>query len=140
MKSSYVRGALVVSQFAISIFLVIGTIVLFRQLEFIHNKNLGFIRENVVNVQETYLLRNQKAAYKDEVLKNSVFISGTISGFLPAAGPWRLPRSWWREGKQSTESVTVQDWSIDEDYVETLGMKIWQEEISARALWPTRYP
>ena len=124
MKSSYVRGALVVSQFAISIFLVIGTIVLFRQLEFIHNKNLGFIRENVINVQETYLLRNQKAAYKDEVLKNSVFISGTISGFLPAAGPWRLPRSWWREGKQSTESVTVQDWSIDEDYVETLGMKI----------------
>jgi putative ABC transport system permease protein len=124
MKSSYVRGALVVSQFAISIFLIIGTIVLLRQLEFIHNKNLGFIRENVINVQETYLLRNQKTAYKDEVLKNSIFISGTISGFLPAAGPWRLPRSWWREGKQSTESVTVQDWSIDQDYVETLGMKI----------------
>ena len=124
MKSSFVRGALVVSQFAISIFLVIGTIVLFRQLEYIHNKNLGFIREDVINVQETYLLRDQKAAYKDEVLKNSVFISGTISGFLPAAGPWRLPRNWWREGKQTTESVTVQDWSIDEDYVETLGMKI----------------
>jgi putative ABC transport system permease protein len=124
MRGTGVRNALVASQFAISIFLVIGTIVLFRQLDYINNKNVGFARERVIMVEETYLLRNQKAAYKDEALKNSVFTHGTISGFLPASGPWRLPRSWWLAGEQNSSTITAQDWAIDPDYIQTLGMRI----------------
>ncbi|HZY79280.1 MAG TPA: ABC transporter permease [Cyclobacteriaceae bacterium] len=124
VRGGSVRSALVVSQFAISIFLVIGTIVLFRQLNFINNKNVGFNRERIIMVEETYLLRNQKEAYKNEALKSTIFTNGTISGFLPAAGPWRLPRSWWRAGEQSTTTVTMQDWGIDADYFQTLGMNL----------------
>jgi putative ABC transport system permease protein len=124
VRGGSVRSALVVSQFAISIFLVIGTIVLFRQLNYINNKNIGFDRERIIMVEETYLLRNQKEAYKNEALANSIFTSGTISGFLPAAGPWRLPRSWWRSGEQSASTVTAQDWGIDADYFGTLGMSL----------------
>ena len=124
IRGARVRNALVVSQFAISIFLVIGTIVLFRQLEFINNKNVGFTREQVIMVEETYLLRNQKEAYKNEALQNSIFTHGTISGFLPAAGPWRLPRSWWRAGEQNSSTITTQDWAIDPDYLQTLGMSL----------------
>ena len=111
------------STIVVTIFLVIGTIVLFRQLDFINNKNLGYDREQIVIVGETYLLRNQKEAYKDEALKNTIFTHGTTSGFLPAAGPWRLPRSWWR-GNEKTAAITAQDWGIDAGYFETLGMNI----------------
>ncbi len=124
VRGGNVRSALVVSQFAISIFLVIGTIVLFRQIDYINNKNLGFQREQIIAVQETYLLRNQKAAYRDEALRNTVFSNATISGFLPAAGPWRLPRSWWRDGDKSSSTITSQDWAIDPDYFQTFGMKV----------------
>lgn len=124
IRGGSIRSALVVSQFAISIFLVIGTIVLFRQMSFINNRNLGFNREQIITVQETYLLRNNKRAYKDEVMKSSVFTHATISGFLPAAGPWRLPRSWWRAGDQNSSTTTVQDWSVDADYIPTLGMRV----------------
>jgi putative ABC transport system permease protein len=124
IRGGSVRSALVVSQFAISIFLVIGTIVLFRQVDFINSKNLGFEREQVILVQETYLLGNQKGAYKDEALRNTIFTSASISGFLPAAGPWRLPRSWWRDGNKEASTITAQDWAIDAQYFETLGMKI----------------
>ena len=75
-------------------------------------------------VQETYLLGNQKEAYKNEILKNGIFESGTISGFLPAGGPWRYPKTWWPEGNQGSASITVQDWSIDQDYITTMGMEI----------------
>lgn len=124
IRGGTVRSTLVVSQFAISIFLVIGTIVLFRQLNFINNKNIGYDREQIILVQETYLLGNQKEPYKNEALRNSIFTHGTISGFLPAGGPWRLPRAWWRDGEKNASTITAQDWAIDPGYFQTLGMKV----------------
>lgn len=45
------RKALVVFQFSISIFLIVGTVVIFRQMHYIHNKNLGFTKEQVLKIQ-----------------------------------------------------------------------------------------
>lgn len=126
MKSGLVRSALVVFQFWISITLVVGTIAVNRQLNFIQNKNIGFNKDQVLVVKDAYGLGDQIQSFKDEVLKDSRVISGTISGFLPVTGTNRSDNAHWPEGKQPTEEnlVSLQCWRVDHDYVKTLGMKI----------------
>lgn len=125
MKSGFIRSALVVFQFVISIFLVIGTITVYRQLNYIQNKKIGFEKDQVIIVQDAYALRKNIHAFKDEIARNSFILSGTITGFLPV-NSWRNDNSHWPEGGQPTQEnmVGLQTWSVDHDYVKTLGMKI----------------
>ncbi len=125
-KSGFVRGTLVVFQFWISIVLVIGTIAVNRQLSFIQNKKIGFNKEQVIVIHDTYALRDQLQSFKDEVEQNNFIKSGTISGFLPISGTSRSDNTHWPAAQQPTEDnmVSIQNWDVDYDYVKTLGMHI----------------
>jgi putative ABC transport system permease protein len=126
MKSGFIRSSLVVFQFVISIFLIIGTITINRQLDYIQNKKIGFRKDQVLVVNDAYALRNKLQTFKDEIAKNNFIRSGTISGFLPVSGTWRNDNTFWPEGVQPTQEnmVGLQNWSVDIDYIKTLGMKI----------------
>jgi putative ABC transport system permease protein len=126
MKSGLIRSALVVFQFVISIFLIIATITVNRQLDYIQNKKIGFKKDQVLVINNAYALRNQIQTFKDEVMKNNFIQSGTLSGFLPVSGTWRNDNTFWPEGAQPAQEnmVGLQNWSVDVDYVKTLGMKI----------------
>lgn len=129
MKSGFIRSALVVFQFVISIFLIVGAIAVNRQLNYIQTKNLGFEKDQVIVIQDAYALRpNNAEPFKQEVLKNSFIESGTISGFLPVegGGAWRNDNPFWNEGLDplAENLVSMQNWSADYDYLKTFGMKI----------------
>ncbi len=128
MKSGMIRSGLVVFQFSISIFLIIGTLVVYRQLDFIQHKKIGFNKDQVIVIQNAYSPINQLQSFKEELLKDTKIIIGTISGFLPVSGFYRNDSGHWPEGKQPTAEnlVGIQNWDVDYDYVETLGMKIVQ--------------
>src|SRR6185437_7192413 len=87
-KTGWLRNGLVVFQFAISIFLIIGTLVIYSQLNYIHNKNIGYDRDHVLVIKNTDALGNEAKVFKDEVLKLSGVQNATMTGFLPTAG-WR---------------------------------------------------
>ena len=125
MKSGLIRSALVVFQFVISIFLIIGTITVNRQLNYIQNKKIGFEKDQVIIVQDAYALQDNIKSFKDQVLQNNFIQSGTISGFLPV-NSWRSDNTYWPEGSQATEEnmVGLQSWNVDSDYIKTFGMKI----------------
>jgi len=125
MKSGIIRSALVVFQFVISIFLIVGTITVYRQLNYIQNKKVGFEKDQVIIIQDAYALGENLRAFKDEVKKNSFILNGTISGFLPV-NSWRNDNTHWPDGGQPTQEnmVGLQAWRVDHDYVETMGMKI----------------
>jgi putative ABC transport system permease protein len=126
MKSGAIRSGLVIFQFVISIFLVIGTFTVNRQLNYIQNKKIGFEKDQVVVIQDAYALGDNLQAFKSEVTRNSFIESGTISGYLPVSGTWRNDNTFWPEGTQPTEEnmVGLQNWTVDYDYLKTLGMKI----------------
>ena len=126
MKSGLVRSTLVIFQFSISILLIIGTIAVNRQLGFIQNKKIGFNKDQVIIIKDAYGMDNQLQSFKDEVLKDSRILSGTISGFLPVAGASRNDNTYWPEGAPPTQEnlVSLQCWRVDHDYLKTLGMKI----------------
>jgi putative ABC transport system permease protein len=64
------RKVLVVLQFSISIILIVATTVVYQQLQYIQNKDLGFSKDHVLTMQYTRLLNTQYDAFKAEVLKN----------------------------------------------------------------------
>ncbi|MFD2200881.1 ABC transporter permease [Shivajiella indica] len=129
MKSAKVRSSLVVFQFSISIILIFCTIVLFSQMNFIQNKNLGFNKEQIIMVHDLYALGDQKQSFKQQILGSSLIEKGTLSGYLPVSGTNRADNPWWVLGRdiQDQENlVSIQNWRVDFDYINTLGMTIIQ--------------
>lgn len=126
MKSGFIRSALVVVQFMISIFLVIGTIVAQRQLAYIQNKKLGFAKDQVVVLHNTDQLGNRKEAFRNTLLGYPSISAVSTSGYLPIAGWGRNDTTFWPEGTQPTPEnmISMQYWFVDYDYVPTLGMNI----------------
>ncbi|MBZ9731142.1 ABC transporter permease [Salegentibacter sp. JZCK2] len=126
-KGGTFRNVLVVFQFATSIILIIGTIVVYQQLDYIQNKNLGFNKEQVIVVNETHVLGQQAPTFKNEVLEMTGIKNGTLSGYLPVSGSSRSDNTFSKEAVMSTESsFGMQQWIIDEDYIPTMGMELVQ--------------
>ncbi|MES2267324.1 MAG: ABC transporter permease [Bacteroidota bacterium] len=124
-KGSSFRNFLVIMQFAISIFLVIGTLVIYNQLNYIRDKNLGFNRSKVLVVKNTVSLPNTKT-FKNEVKQIAGVENASISGFLPV-GSLRQPNSvFTTRVPNSKTALFTEIWPVDEDYLGTMGMKLAQ--------------
>ena len=124
-KRSFFRSGLVVFQFFISIFLIIGTIVVYKQLQYIQTKQLGFDKEQVLIINETGALGNNATSFKNEVLNMPGVVSGTHSGYLPVSASARNGMSFSKEAVMNTKNgFNMQTWTIDYDYLKTFGMEI----------------
>ncbi len=75
-KGVNLRNFLVVSQFCISVFLIASTFVVFGQLDYIRNKDLGYNREQVVVIP----LHDEEARSKVEVIKEVLILNPGVSG------------------------------------------------------------
>jgi len=124
-KSSTLRSSLVVFQFTTSVILIIATFVIYRQMNFILNKNLGFDKEQVVMIQGTNTLGEQLTSFKNELLDLSAIQNVSVSNYLPIEGTMRDNNGFYREGMRGQEDAILgQIWTVDADYIKTLGMKI----------------
>lgn len=124
IKTGWLRRGLVVLQFAASIILIIGTFVVYDQLHFIQNKKLGYNKEQVIILNNTYLLGDQAETFKNQMLAYPQFVDATVSGYLPVPSN-RNNTSVYPEGERDNKKATsMQNWIVDYDYIPTLGMKI----------------
>lgn len=82
VKSKWIRAILVTLQFSISIILIICTSIVYRQLQFVQNKNLGFDKENVMVVQNTDRLGNSRQAFKNAIIRQSGIVSASYSDYV----------------------------------------------------------
>ncbi len=124
MKSGNLRSSLVVFQFFASLFLIICTLVIYKQLNFIQNQQVGFDREQVLILHDTHTLGKSVESFKNEITQIKGIKSGTISSYLPVPS-WRNNTSYFPEGEMQQErGVLMQSWDVDSDYVKTMGMQI----------------
>jgi putative ABC transport system permease protein len=124
-KKSNLRNVLVIFQFATSIILIIGTIIVYSQLNYIQTKKLGFNKDQVLIIDRAYALNNNVQAFKNEVLAMPGVSSGTISSFLPVTSSSRSDNTYSKEAVMSTQSgIDMQTWAVDYDYIKTMGMEI----------------
>jgi len=123
-KKTRFRSILVVGQFVISIVLLTSTLVLNKQMSYIQNKNMGFEKENMIALRNTYLIGNSIESFKSDLLNNSEIKSVSISGFLPIPNGGRANTVLFKDGMKTPELSSYEVWRLDYDYVSTLGLKI----------------
>ncbi|HEY9164545.1 MAG TPA: ABC transporter permease [Candidatus Kryptonia bacterium] len=82
-RKSLLRSTLVISQFVVSIVLFISTLIIYDQLNFIQDKNLGFNKEQVVIINKTDDIGAQLGSFKQELLGNPAVISVSNSTGIP---------------------------------------------------------
>ena len=132
LRTGPFRRGLVIFQFIASIILIISTLVIFSQLRFIQNKKIGFNKDQVLVVNNTFALKNQIHAFKNEMLKNPNITKATVSSYLP------VPSSRLRESVKAGEDTSdkpappIAIFPVDHDYIDTLEIKIIEGRNFAR--------
>lgn len=116
------RNILVVFQFCASITLLVGTTVIYAQLHYVQNKELGFEKEHVVVVQRAEKLGTQQEAFKNRLKQNSDVLSVTFTDSLPQM--LLEAKVFQKEGEGSNTNNTLITISADHDFLETFGIQL----------------
>lgn len=124
-KSGRLRSGLVIFQFTTSVILIIGTLIIYRQMDFILNKELGYDKERVVVLEGTHILGNKIDAFKEQLSSLSQVKSVTSTNYLPIDGGSRNGNTFMVEGQDDGgRGIPAQIWRVDYDYIETLGIQL----------------
>lgn len=122
-KTPWLRHGLVVIQFSLSVLLIVSAIVVIRQVDYLHGKDLGFRKEQILffpmkgeNLQKNY------AAFKNELLQHhgvkSVSIGYGFPGDMFGDGMMTVKE------KPELKPTRVTQLMVDEDYIITLGLSL----------------
>lgn len=120
MGNTMLRNILVVVQFTISITLIAGTVIVFQQLEFMSNTNLGFNKENILMIRYSEKLGTNLESFRDEIQSYAGVEGVGIAMEVPGGGTWTDGLK--REG--SDVNVPIALVKIDEHYFNTLDFKL----------------
>ena len=124
-KKNNLRSFLVVFQFATSIILIIGTIVIYRQLNHIQNSKLGFDKEHVLVVENSGLSNQARESLKSEIAQLTEVKSASFGGFLPVGDSARSDTTFSTDAVMTeTNGFNMQIWNIDYDYIPTMDMEM----------------
>ena len=125
-KGSLFRKALVVLQFSLSIFLILGTLMIFRQVHYLRKHDVGYDRDNIVYFGIGSRFRNNFNTIKTELLADSNILNATLTDIAPYR--WQSNAGYgdvhW-EGK-TNQQVKMVMMSVDYDYLDTFGLTMTQ--------------
>ncbi|MBC7923375.1 MAG: ABC transporter permease [Ferruginibacter sp.] len=116
------RNGLVVVQFVVSIILLVGTAVVYHQLQFIKNKNLGFDKENLLYVPITGDLWARYQALKTELQLNPLTSAYAVTQELPTNLGTGVGVEW--EGKNAQTQPIFPTMNVDENFINLFRMKL----------------
>ena len=118
------RSVLVIFQFAITIGLIVGTIIISNQLRYIQNKKLGYEGDQILFLNNYYNLGNNYQVFKDEALKHPQVLKATISGSLPTPSNRNSSATFLGRNPDPNKTHIAQLFTVDHDYIPTLNMEI----------------
>ncbi|MGB4973927.1 MAG: ABC transporter permease [Cyclobacteriaceae bacterium] len=122
-KSKGIRSALVVFQFVVSAALILSIIIVNQQMDFIQNKEIGYDRDHLLVLRDSYLLGTNENAFKNQLLNDPRIESITMSAFVPA-GPTDNNMTSVYPGNQYEAQRRTIEYNIDGKYIPTMGMEL----------------
>lgn len=128
VKGIGLRSVLVIIQFAASILLIIGTVVITRQLNFIRNKDIGFIKENLLILRTPAHFASVREVFEQEMKQYPGIRELTSSNTLPG-----FPFSNWGFGAEGIDhGFTLNLMSCDDNFANVLGLQMAQGRFFSR--------
>lgn len=124
--SNGMRKGLVVFQFTISTVLIISTLIIRSQMDYIMNKNLGYEKEHLVTVpvEGTLSNRSTQEQLKTIILSNPNFSNATFSSGTPLSSSSSTSGGYSWEGKEGEHDNNFYIIRTDAEFVDTYGMEI----------------
>jgi len=118
------RSGLIIFQFFVSTALIIATIIVYQQLHYMQNKELGYDKEQTLFIPDARLLGKDQDAFKQRALEDNRVISAAISRSVPASeimdGTEIFPKN---ESSNGIE-IHANIFHVDYDYLKTLGISV----------------
>lgn len=121
MKNGRLRRVLVVFQFAVSILLIVCTMIMYRQINYMLNKDVGFNKEQLIVINRADAIGKKMKSFKESVKS----IPGVVNISSSTAVPNRTNNNngYGMEGRKDESFLIVTNW-VDYDYLDTYGMKL----------------
>lgn len=116
VRRPFVRNGLVVFQFFISIALIISSIMIYRQINFLRNQSLGFDKENIVGLMHTMNLGKNAEPFRNEILSRPEFTGASYSNRLPPDIDWAA--AFVKEGSDVNHLVSM--YTMDYDHMDVM--------------------
>ncbi len=130
-KGALLRKALVITQFTASTILIIGMIIIFKQIDFLHKKDIGFKGDQVIVVPiQTDQMANNFRDYKSIFLKNSNVQSVSRASYFPGD----LPNQNMFAIEGSSEQYPFWNMEVDYDFFKTLDIKLLEGRLFNREM------
>ena len=124
------RNMLIVLQFTTTIVILLGTVVVNRQLTFMQKKEPGFEKEDVLVVHRSEVLGNQIDAFKEEVTAHANVINAAYSSHIPSGG--YMGNAHWLEGRGREDIFTLAVYRTSYDFDKTLDLELVQGRFFSR--------
>lgn len=118
----WVRKGLVVFQFCISMILIVAVMIIYKQISFIQNKNLGFDKDNVINFEMRGKVKDKKETFLTEVKKIPGVRSAAETGFKVGDNSWTQGVNW--EGKAPEADYVFEEVMTGNYMIETLNISM----------------
>ena len=126
-RSTRFRGILVITQFAISIIMVISSLIIFNQVKYLQKKNLGFNKNNVVVVERAYALSKQENLFKEFLKKNPDILNASLAMSITGESTQQVfLKSSEEEKSKIANFITI---AADDEFIETMQMHLIEGKI-----------
>ncbi|WP_215223990.1 ABC transporter permease [Echinicola shivajiensis] len=116
------RKGLVVLQFALSIILIVSVWVVYKQIEFVQNQNMGYDQDHIITMQVEGSIKRQLQPFVSEAKKlpGVKNVSSTTHSMI--GKNWSTTIDW--EGKEENNATQFIIFGVDYDFIETMGMEV----------------
>jgi ABC-type antimicrobial peptide transport system permease subunit len=125
-SASFPRKVLVVAQFTVSIALIIGTIIVWQQIEFVKNRPIGYSRDGLIMIRKT----SPEIYQKTDVLARELKATGAVSEIAESSNPateiWFTNKGFTWKGKDPNLEEEFVTMGVTHDYGKTVGWKFLQ--------------
>jgi len=119
-RDTSIRKILVIFQFALTTILIIGTIVIYNQLNYIKNKNLGFNKDHIITFWSGHM---NYEPFKNKLLQNLNILSITQSQ-APNQQPWGVTGFYWEGQNPDQKDIMLYPVGVDYDYLITFDIEM----------------
>lgn len=126
----WARKGLVAFQFTLSIMLIVSVFVVYKQIEFVQNQNLGYDKDNVIYFEVEGRVKDNPETFLSEIKKIPGIQSAASSTHDMIGHTWAGGLDW--EGKETDEVIWVQIMAVNHDFLETMNIDLVEGRFFSR--------
>jgi ABC-type antimicrobial peptide transport system permease subunit len=122
-SASVIRKGLVIVQFVVSVVFIISTMIVYMQIQHVKNRNLGFNKDNLLEINPQHDISQIFPLIKNELMQTGAIENAAISDHTTLYGGDTDDRFKW-QGKSPDNKISIAHRNVSTEFISSSGMKI----------------